>query len=346
MNSQKQQSGDSSVNIQAGVLNVIGITEDQAHQIAIDVFHKNFLSLSSIAAETARTRAEEITRQFIEKLIKQNKDGLNSANDPDFQYSLFTIQKEYAKTGDKQLGDLLVDILVDRTKYSTRSIIQIVLNESLSIAPKLTDSQLSVISILFLLKYTTMNGINNLKSLKDYFEKYFKPFSRNLTKSDTCYQHIVYTGVGSLSIVSLNICSILKNKYEGLFSKGFTESELLNRQISLPILHPIFTRCLHDLSKYQVNAIDEDMIRSKSQEHKIQDQDITKLTVLQKTFLMNESELKQYIIANNNFMEIVINTWQESFMKNMSLTSVGIAIAHANIKKSLGEFTDLSIWIN
>ena len=45
-------------------------------------------------------------------------------------------------------------------------------------------------------------------------------------------------------------------------------------------------------------------------------------------------------------MAQVFDVWEGSFMQNLSLTSVGVAIAHANIKRHIGEFTDLSIWIN
>jgi hypothetical protein len=38
--------------------------------------------------------------------------------------------------------------------------------------------------------------------------------------------------------------------------------------------------------------------------------------------------------------------WFASPMKNLTLTSVGIAIGHANIKRFAGEFANLSIWIN
>jgi hypothetical protein len=45
-------------------------------------------------------------------------------------------------------------------------------------------------------------------------------------------------------------------------------------------------------------------------------------------------------------MENVFDTWSDSQMKNFTLTSVGIAIGHANIKRLVGEFANLSIWIN
>jgi hypothetical protein len=40
------------------------------------------------------------------------------------------------------------------------------------------------------------------------------------------------------------------------------------------------------------------------------------------------------------------DTWDGSEMNQFTLTSVGIAIAHANIKRLVGEFANLSMWIN
>jgi hypothetical protein len=61
---------------------------------------------------------------------------------------------------------------------------------------------------------------------------------------------------------------------------------------------------------------------------------------------MNADELKNRILEARPYMERVFKTWTDSNMSHFTLTSVGIAIGHANIKKNLGEFTNLSIWIN
>ncbi len=81
------------------------------------------------------------------RLHKEYAKGLENAENPDFQRALFTVQKEYALTGDDELGDLLVDLLIDRTKQDNRSLLQIVLNESLSVVPKLTNDQLAALSV-------------------------------------------------------------------------------------------------------------------------------------------------------------------------------------------------------
>ena len=61
---------------------------------------------------------------------------------------------------------------------------------------------------------------------------------------------------------------------------------------------------------------------------------------------MSDEEVKKYIISTKSYMENVFDIWENSFIKDFTLTSVGIAIGHANVKRNIGEFTDLSIWIN
>jgi len=157
MNDQSQKAGDNSTNVQARDITVYcGPSLSEVRQVALDVFRANFIELSGTARDIARERAEEITEDFLRKLQEQHAAGLGQAQEPDFQHSLFTVQKEYARCGDKALGDLLVDLLVDRTKHPSRTILQIVLNESLAVAPKLTPDQLAALSVIFLFKYSAM----------------------------------------------------------------------------------------------------------------------------------------------------------------------------------------------
>ena len=112
---QSQDVGGGATAIQAGgsvtVVNV-GVTASEARQIALDVAKATFYELTGAAKETASIRVEEITEQVIKKLETDYPEGLQKAKDPDFQYALYTVQKEYARNGDKDLGDLLVDLLV------------------------------------------------------------------------------------------------------------------------------------------------------------------------------------------------------------------------------------------
>jgi len=157
---QEQTGGDHSVNIQAGAIIQHGLSATEVRQIALDVYRANFERLSGIAAEVATARAEHLVERFLSELQVQNPDGLNQANDPDMQIALLTAEREYARSGSADLADVLVDLLVERTKESGQTLRQIVLNESIGVVSKLTKGQLAALSVLFCLidaRYMELN---------------------------------------------------------------------------------------------------------------------------------------------------------------------------------------------
>jgi hypothetical protein len=347
MTDQNQKAGDNSTNIQAGSINIQrGVSATEVRQIALDVFWANFLQLTGEARDIARRRAEEFTEEFLKRLQEQHAVGLQQAKEPDFQYALFTAQKEYARTGDKPLGDLLVDLLVDRTKQPARSILQIVLNESLAVAPKLTSDQIAALSLIFLFRYTTNPGIVDHTSLLEYLDELVAPLALLISPKNPCYQHLEYSGCGTVGIGSASLTEIFRRRYGGLFSKGFEKSQLAARQILIPESHDIFTQCLNENGRLQVNAMDENTIRSECARMGISGDDALKLAVLHKETLMTPDEVRQAVITWREYMKGIFDVWEKSSMTRFTLTSVGIAIGHANIKKNIGEFADLSIWIN
>jgi len=344
---QVQKSGDDSINIQAKSVNVqTGLTYLDVKHIALDVFKNNFEHLSIEAADIAKKRAEEITGKFLHELEQRNREALNQAQDPDFQYSLFTLQKEYAKSGDKDLGDLLVDILVERTKVDQRSLLQIVLNESLAVAPKLTTSQLCALSIIFSLKYTRYVLMNSLNKLSHYLSHRLCPFTKDLPKSNASYQHLEFAGCGSISIGSSKIHKIFKINYPGVFTKGFSKEDFENNIAQISGSEKLLIPCLHDNSLFQFNASDFDVLKDKIKEEEINQTEYPKIEAFWKKYLMSDEEIKKFLINKNKNMAIIYDVWKNTPMKNMTLTSVGIAIAHAYTRSKTGDSDDLSIWIN
>lgn len=346
---QSQEVGDGATAIQAGgnvTVTKVGLTYAEVREVALDVFRANFYELAGAAKETARARAEEITEEFLKKLEKENPTGLGKSEDPDFQYALFTVQKEYARNGDKDLGDLLVDLLVDRSKHDQRDILQIVLNESLSTAPKLTETHLAALAVIFLFKYTQNYGIGDHKMLGEYLDKNLLPFSSKLKKNTSCYQHLEFSGCGSIGLGGASLEGILGTTYQGQFLKGFDQSEITNRAISLGQDSRFFIPCLNDPSKLQVRANSKESLEKYLDRQGVPQDDRGKILELFDLGKMSEPEIKEKLIAIRPYMADVIETWTNSEMQTFTLTSVGMAIGHANIKRLIGEFASLSIWIN
>lgn len=254
---QKQDVAQGSTAIQAGgnvAITHTGLTYAEVRDVALDVFRANFYQLAGVAQETARSRAEEITENFLSKLQREHPIGLEKSNDPDFQYALFTVQRDYARSGDKDLGDLLVDLLVDRSKLEQRDVLQIVLNESIDTARKLTENHLAVLAVVFVFRYTQSLGIGNHQMFGDYLDRMVAPFAPKVVKNMACYQHLQFCGCGAVGIGARNLESILGTTYQGLFLKGFDEKEINDRGVSIGLDARFFIRCLNDPSKVQVRS--------------------------------------------------------------------------------------------
>ncbi|MCG8641037.1 MAG: hypothetical protein MI862_14975 [Desulfobacterales bacterium] len=343
---QNQELREGATAIQAGGNVTVGLTATEARNIALDVAKATFFELSGAAKNTASERVEDITNKVIEKLKMNFPEGLQKAQDPDFQYALFTVQKEYARNGDGDLGDLLVDLLVDRSKQDNRDILQIVLNESLATAPKLTETQLSCLAIIFLFRYTRNYSVGNHALFGEYFDKHVKPFVSRIVKNNASYQHLEFTGCGSIQMGEISLEDILGQTYQGLFFKGFDSEEIESKGISIGCDPRFFIPCLNDPKKIQVSANDKDVLNTNLSLCSIHSDDREKIISLFDQGKMNSGEIRQTCIKIRPYMKNVFDIWADSPMKSFTLTSVGMAIGHANIKRLIGEFADLSIWVN
>jgi hypothetical protein len=346
---QNQGSGDNSTNLQGKSITINnGITYKDAKEIALDVFKSNFIELKFEAANIAQSRAEEVTEKILEQLKSRNPDAITEFAQPAMQDSLFTVQKQYAKSGDKELGDLLVDILVDRAAEPKRNMLQIVLDEALIVAPKLTIEQLDTITINFLLAQTRRLDVKNYADLATHFEKRICPFIGNLTKEQTYFNHIEYLGCGHVRPGEWGQLEvILRRTYKGFFSNGFSSDELKNQIQNHEKIGHRLIQCFHDSSgtKLQLSFFDDDALDKLSIEDGLSPDDVVKLKHLYETSTMPAHDVKNILIASNPLFEKLFEIWDGSPLKKMELTSVGIAIAHANYRRRTGDTMNLSIWI-
>lgn len=344
---QKQNAGDSSTNLQAKsiVINQ-GLTYRDAKEIALDVYKENFLKLSSDAARVAIQRAEELTDKFLEKLKKESESSLQSLKEPGMQIALYAAQKEYARTGDGDLQNLLVDILVERSKSVSRDIKQIVLDESLEIAPRLTLEQFDVLSLSWLLTRTINHAILNIDSFNNYLINSILPFIDSLNESSSCYEHLQYLGCGDLVQIGDwgKIEKIFRDRYPGIFCKGVSEEEIKAEFAGVDTKGMII-RSLHNSALFQVSAIDLEAISSESKKRGLAEELVPKLNSIFEKSRMSEDDVREYLLMTNSKMERLFSIWEKTPLKRLTLTTVGYAIAQANYKRKTGLMVNLSFWV-
>lgn len=341
---QKQEGAEKSTNLQAQSITVNqGISYRDAKEIANDVFKNNFLELSQTALAKAEARASELIDDFLNKIKNEKPEALNSVESPSMQYALFSAQKEYAKTGDKELSKILVDLLVERADKEERSLIQIVLDESIEVSSKITQPQFDVLSIVFLMKYTMNYEINNVETFKDYLRRYFIPISENLTEENSCYQHLEYSNCTS-NLVGPKFEKRIRDNYAGVFQKGYTKEQITTNFGKYEEFKDLFIPCLNDESLIQINAMNTSSLKEKLESLKVPTGEQGIIQSMFSSNTMTEAEVLSIVNSVDPRIEKLTGVWNRK-MNQVNLTSVGIALGRANIKRKTNIDIDLNIWI-
>jgi hypothetical protein len=340
---QTQEAGDNSVNYQAATIIQTGLTYREAKEVALDVFKENFLTLKAHAAEVAAKRAEELVEKFIDE-VKDKPELLNAVQEPSMQAALYSAQKSYAISGDEDLADMLVDILVERAGRNDHRLRRIVLDESLEVAAKLTAKQLDLLTIVFLFKFAKFLSVTSLETLKKTFEISVKPFTHSLPPSTSDFQHLEYCNCGTLSVAAISLEDVFWRNYHGLFCKGFTEEEFENTVGPVRDFDAFIGPCFLDKSKLRILALDGERLKEELVKRGYPDETVNNLHNFFYKTIQSGAEVAEYFRQIDSFMPRLFDSWTNG-MDGLTLTTVGIALAHANFRRRTGQSLDLSIWI-
>lgn len=324
-----------------------GMSYSDVRDIALDVVKANLQEFKGQAMQIALDRAEAVTEKFLHKLQDEYPKGLQQAQTPDFQDALFTVQKEYAKAGDEELGDLLVDLLVDRTKQAGRNLMQLVLNEALHTAPKLPAAHIATLSIIFLFRCVRFHNSTTVAKLGENIQMHLSPVVAKYTTNRSTFAHLEFTGCGTdvqFDVTTLEqLCLV---QYPGLFKTGFDQARLDVEQIDPAIKASLVITCLNDPAKFQFSALSLDVLNEQIEKLNVSAEDALKVRALYAEASMAEEQVREKMVAVAPLLEDIFKVWNSTPMKTFSPTSVGMAIGHANIKRHVGEFSPLSVWVN
>ncbi|MED1603658.1 LPO_1073/Vpar_1526 family protein [Alkalihalophilus marmarensis] len=228
INKQNQKVESNSTAYQAGgdIHVTHGVRYEQVKEIALDIFKSNFYDLGEKVEKLVNERAEEFINKYLDKLQATAPENLENTQDPDVRYVIYEAQKSHARRGDQEVADLMVDLLVSRTKIKDKNLLQLVCNEALGVMPKLTLKQIDILTTLFLMNYV------NIKIFPvDQFYKIVYLFTRDISRDEFAFQHLQYAGCISISIGSIDINKTLEQHYPGvnLHEVNAGYSELINR---------------------------------------------------------------------------------------------------------------------
>ncbi|WP_410621771.1 LPO_1073/Vpar_1526 family protein [Amycolatopsis sp. cmx-8-4] len=343
--SQKQISGDGSVNVQGGTVNyvtVAGVSAADVHDLAKKVFEDNFPRLAEKASQLAISRADELVREFVSTAASKG-GNLSAIADPDFQYSLLAAQRDFARSGSEELKTLLAELLVERS-LADGQLEKVVIAESLETVRKLTYRQISALSLAWLLTGTVMETVNSIEGFLGEAKKHFEPFIGSLPRNNSEYLHIQYSGCATLDYPS-PLGAVVRRQVPGLFQRGFSENAVPEALWGQTVREKLFEKCFHDPPLWQIRAMDE-----RSARRLIASVDLAAHMDLYVGYLssyeLSDSQIEAWLIAQGDFWPTLVDLWKNTSISRMFISSVGMAIGHANWSAVVGGESPLSDWIS
>ncbi|ELB89628.1 hypothetical protein Rwratislav_28518 [Rhodococcus wratislaviensis IFP 2016] len=247
MKDQSQTGGDGASLTQAGRDIVdnssrsIVIIEDrgsvdrlEAYKIADELFEKRLPALTASARVQFEERAEELTRNVIERVISVEPEMLDRLREARVQIALGTAQRGYAESGDDDLREILSELVVGTIREKARTHRDLILRQSIDIAAKLTSEQLNALAVLVQLSNTHFPNCTGARSLLRSVRASYSYYIGALPTSTGEYSYLASIGCGTevqltpelFGGVTDTPLNILYKNHRPLLHKNFYPDEL------------------------------------------------------------------------------------------------------------------------
>jgi len=303
----------------------------------------------SIYHDEARHIADGRFASFQEELLKRfanpKQADPNAFRDPDFQYLIGDAQEAFARSGDEAVRDTLIDIIAKRSLEKTRNRLTITLNDAATRAANLTENEFAALSLIYLVRHAVDNKVTTFSAYCDHLKSQLLPFARNISAEPSSFWHMQAQACGSIEMGHKDLAATLRSKYTGVLGDGFTRQQLEDH---LPdgkkhAIDNFIIPCINDASKLQPNAI----------RFNVWKENVLPFCELSEPELQNvwncfESTIPDLVKRTTDAvpeLTVLFDAWKSTPIKQFSLTSVGIAIAHANAARVIGFTPSLDEWI-
>lgn len=165
---QRQKASGGSVAIQAsGNVNYSGLSYVEVKEICIDLMKANFPILREDARQLSMAYVEEFGKKLFEKMVQENLGKTEEKlKNPDVQAAINTSVLHVARMTDKSHQDILCELLMEKINED-RDDENLLINEAIEIASKITINQIRFITFIYLLRH-----ISPLKNVEGEFVRH------------------------------------------------------------------------------------------------------------------------------------------------------------------------------
>lgn len=230
LNPRGRHDGDDATQVytDSGVINIgTVLTVTEVREIALDVARSVFLDSLPIARDLIVARTEHITDEVIRKITEKHEKLYQRFQDPRFLGPLASIQRNFAETGDPELGGILSGLLADLAGEPIRTRREIVLRESIECAPKLTTQHLNALSVIFRVQRVVHNLAIDANQLLSLLDGELRPYFGAIPADSFDYSYIGATQAGTyIPTVGGNVYGRVYWSHQNAMYEPFDVNEL------------------------------------------------------------------------------------------------------------------------
>lgn len=347
---QKQNATEGSTAIQAtGNVTVNGgLSPGQMVEI-LSALSAHVETLGNVAKAQIEDRLKTFEASVLERFATDGTTRSEAFRDPDFLAATLDAQKAFARSGDEGLREVLTDLVAQRSKIAERSRLSLTVNDAIAKVGSIPQSDLNTLSMIFTFQNVQNNGLVDIQHLAYFFSSVCLPLLDNISTSESAANYLAAHGCiipPSGIAVQTEALGILSQRYGAIIAKGVSEDDLRDKFADYDLLQQ---KGLIVDSPYgngqKVFAVSGPQLETILPQFGIYGEYSERYKELTSGSQPSGDELQGVMNAHLPRISEIMETYNKPTIKNSRLTSIGIALAHANLAKGPLRDVDLSIWI-
>lgn len=347
---QKQNATEGSTAIQAtGDVTVNGgLSSAQMGEI-LSALSTHVDALGNVARAQIEERLKTFETGVLERFATDGTTRSEAFREPDFLAATLDAQKAFARSGDEGLREVLTDLVAQRSKIAERSRLSLTLNDAIAKVGSIPVSDLNALSMIFVFQNVQSNGLTNVKELADFLSRVCLPLLDNISTSDSAANYLAAHGclIPPSSIATqMDALEILSHRYGEIITKGVSESDLRSK---FPDYDDFLLKGLIVDSPYgnghKIFTISGPQLDATLPLFGIYGNYSERYKEVSSGSQPSVGEFQGVMNAHLPRVSEIMEIYNEPIIRNSRLTSIGIALAHANLAKGPLRDVDLSIWI-
>lgn len=314
----------------------------------VDMAIAHFVNSFGIVSDTSRDSARDITGEALNRLnIHHDFEVKALLENIVVQEALLCMQKAYVAAPTAWMRETALEAFVDVVQEPKSSTPYLVAFDALRILPHLSLGHFQAMAIILLLQYSRNSNNYSQENFRHYVEKYIEPFLSEIPRDDSMYRQLEYLRCSVQEQDRTAFNQILSGSYPFVFNyRGFTADEL-DRALGDEFLDDEFVVNSLNSSMYKLAIVDESMATRLFRLAKIGDEEVQRrLLALMKSkpTSFTGAESRDILERISPTLVELGKVYNNTGLSGMSLTLLGLYLARAHVKVTIGEEFDLSRW--